>query len=155
MSAPAFGIRPMRPDDIAAVTRIGDALNEAPYWTPEVYARAIDPAAVPPRIALVAEGAESGITGFLVTVLVPPHAELETLAVAKPAQRQGIARRLFAALILALEPLQVTQVLLEVRESNHPARALYASLGFIETGRRGSYYSDPKEDAILLHRSLR
>ena len=145
----------MQIEDVPLVVAIADSLDQAPRWTNEAYARAVDPATVPPRIALVAEDPESGITGFLVTVLVPPHAELETIAVAKPALRQGIARRLLAALILALEELRVTQVLLEVRESNHSARALYASFGFVETGRRSAYYSDPKEDAILLHRSLK
>jgi ribosomal protein S18 acetylase RimI-like enzyme len=41
-------------------------------------------------------------------------------------------------------------VLLEVRQSNRPARALYLSLGFIETGRRHGYYADPVEDAIQM-----
>jgi ribosomal-protein-alanine acetyltransferase len=144
----------MRPDDVSQVVRIADTLGEAPHWAPDRYARALDPSSVPRRIALVAEDPGAGITGFLVTVLIPPQAELETIAVDKPAQRQGIARRLFAALTAAMIEMCVTEILLEVRESNHPARALYASLGFLETGRRRAYYSDPEEDAILLHRPV-
>ena len=39
---------------------------------------------------------------------------------------------------------------LEVRESNLPARRLYERFGFREAGRRRQFYSDPREDALLL-----
>jgi [ribosomal protein S18]-alanine N-acetyltransferase len=39
---------------------------------------------------------------------------------------------------------------LEVRESNTRARALYASRGFEEVGRRRRYYRAPVEDALIL-----
>ena len=39
---------------------------------------------------------------------------------------------------------------LEVRESNTPAIGLYRKLGFEEVGRRKGYYTNPKEDAILM-----
>ena len=41
---------------------------------------------------------------------------------------------------------------LDVRESNAPARALYAACGFRESGRRSAYYRAPREDAILMER---
>jgi len=144
----------MRPDDIGAATAIADALNQAPHWTPETYAYALDPAAVPTRIALVADSPNTSVAGFAVTVLIPPQAELETIAVAKDVQRQGIATQLLTELIAILKQREITEVMLEVRESNHTARSLYRSLGFVETGRRSGYYSDPKEDAILLERSV-
>jgi len=45
-------------------------------------------------------------------------------------------------------------VYLEVRESNHAARALYEKWAFQEAGRRKSYYRDPDEDALLLRFSF-
>jgi ribosomal-protein-alanine N-acetyltransferase len=147
-------IRPMRSDDVARVVEIAHSLAEAPRWTPQVYARATDPDAAPARIALVAETPDAGVVGFSIAVLIPPQAELETIAVAQTAQRQGIARRLLAELFDLLKPYESTEVMLEVRASNDSALALYASLGFSETGRRKGYYTDPKEDAILLGRPL-
>lgn len=144
----------MRPDDIAPVIGIADALREAPHWPPEIYARALNPGAFPARIALVAESPGTTIVGFSVTVLIPPQAELETIAVAQEARRQGIATGLFVELLAILKQREITEVMLEVRESNHAARSLYPSLGFVETGRRGAYYSDPKEDAILFARPV-
>ena len=143
----------MRIDDVPHVVAIANSLEEAPHWHPGTYLGALTSDAIPARILLVAEDAVDGIVGFVVTALIPPQAELESIAVAKFAQRRGIARRLFAELIAALKKSEILEVILEVRESNRSARALYASLGFVETGRRTGYYSEPKEDAILLSRS--
>ena len=43
---------------------------------------------------------------------------------------------------------------LEVRDSNAPAAALYASLGFAQIGLRKNYYQHPKEDARILRKEL-
>lgn len=60
-----------------------------------------------------------------------------TIAVAPEAQGRGVGRRLFQALldhVIAAMP-HVTRVELFARDSNTRARALYASLGFVEEGR--------------------
>ena len=44
--------------------------------------------------------------------------------------------------------------LLEVRESNTRALALYRTAGFVQAGRRPGYYNHPREDALLLARPL-
>ena len=142
----------MRVEDVPRVVAIADSLEEAPRWNPQAYLGYLDSAVLPARIALVAENAIGGVVGFIVTALIPPQAEVQLIAVAKHAQRRGIARRLFAELIAVMKERRITEVMLEVRESNRAARALYFSLGFTETGRRRGYYSDPKEDAILLGR---
>ena len=147
-------IRPMQPADIEPVMALARSLAHAPVWPRAVYESALDRTAAPPRIALVAEAADTRILGFAVTVLVPPQSELETIAVAATAQRQGIAGRLLAEMMAQLKENEITEVTLEVRESNHPARGLYRAAGFSETGRRTAYYSDPKEDAILLRRAV-
>ncbi|MES2325213.1 MAG: GNAT family N-acetyltransferase [Pseudomonadota bacterium] len=60
-----------------------------------------------------------------------------TIAVAPDCQGQGVGRALFRALLDAVihERPRITRVELFVRESNTRARALYASLGFVEEGR--------------------
>jgi len=64
----------------------------------------------------------------------------------------GVARRMSRYLIDHAAGIQA--VSLEVRLSNAPARALYASLGFSETGYRKQYYAPNAagicEDAVLL-----
>jgi ribosomal-protein-alanine N-acetyltransferase len=145
----------MRPDDVPQIMEIAACLPEAPHWPERAYVNALDANAAPQRIALVAEQSKADLCGFLVTVLIPPQAELETIAIAKHAQRQGIASHLLGELLSLLQNRQITEVMLEVRQSNHAARGFYDSAGFAETGRRTGYYSDPKEDAILLSRPVK
>jgi [ribosomal protein S18]-alanine N-acetyltransferase len=147
-------IRAMREGDIAPVMKMAASLKEAPHWTQEAYARSLDLGATPRRIALVAEDLDVVITGVLVAMLIPPHAELESIAVASTVQRQGVGGRLLADLLTSLRRAEITKVMLEVRASNHAARDFYACAGFAETARRPGYYSDPEEDAILLARQV-
>lgn len=137
--------------DLPRVIEIADSLKDAPHWPPAVWATALRPDSTPHRITLVAANPLSGvIDGFVVAVLVPPQAELESIAVAAESQRQGIGRHLFAALAAALRAAAIQDVLLEVRESNRVAQDFYCALGFAQTGRRVGYYADPNEDALLM-----
>jgi len=52
-------------------------------------------------------------------------------------------------LIRRAESEAASAILLEVRESNLPARRLYEKHGFREVGRRRVYYQDPADDAVL------
>jgi ribosomal-protein-alanine N-acetyltransferase len=146
----------MNPADVRRVMEIARGLKEAPVWPPEAYLAALDPQSEPRRIAVVAEDAETGaVKGFLVAGLLPLRAELETIAVEAEGQRRGVGGLLFAALVQELETEQVTEVILEVRASNHAALGFYRALGFVEAGRRPRYYADPVEDAVLLGLRLR
>jgi ribosomal-protein-alanine N-acetyltransferase len=75
--------------------------------------------------------------------------ELENLAVAAEWRRRGVASALLKSFLGEVRELRLETVRLEVRESNHEARALYEKYGFSTSGRRRSYYSHPEEDAIL------
>ena len=151
----AARIRPMTPSDLDRVMEIAASLEAAPHWQPADYRTVLDPAAVPRRIALVAEEGAAGIVaGFAVASLLPPQAELETIAVASAFQRRGLAWKLFALLAGELHTAQVTELLLEVRASNCAALGLYLRLGFVETGRRPRYYQNPVEDAVLMRLRL-
>jgi ribosomal-protein-alanine N-acetyltransferase len=149
-------IRPMAEGDLAEVMRIAAGLQPAPHWPQSAYLTAIDPAASPRRIALVLAGAQTGeVAGFAVASLIPPQAELESIAVAAVSQRCGLGRQLFDALAAELRNAGASEIILEVRDSNAAALAYYRSLGFMKTGRRPSYYTDPVEDAVLMRLRLR
>ena len=151
---PALRIRPMTTADLDRVLAIATSLANAPQWPQTVYAAALDPQSRPQRLCLAATVANSAPAGFLIASLVPPQAEIESIAVAQEFHRQGIARALLSAAIAELRQRQAVDVFLEVRASNHAARALYRSAGFVESGHRTAYYSHPQEDAILLVRTL-
>jgi ribosomal-protein-alanine N-acetyltransferase len=150
-----FRVRPMTEADVAAVMELAASLEQAPHWPRSAYLAALDTCAAPRRFALVAEEAEAGaLAGFAVASLIEGTAELESIAVAPKQQRQGVARRIFAALTPELRLAGAEEFVLEVRASNHPALELYRRLGFAETGRRTRYYHDPVEDAILMRLRL-
>jgi len=97
------------------------------------------------RILILQRGQE--LASFLVWRSVSPD-EFEILQVETLSQfrREGLARKLLRLFLLQIRG----NVFLEVRESNAAARKLYESEGFMEIGRRGQYYTDPSEDAIVL-----
>jgi ribosomal-protein-alanine N-acetyltransferase len=140
--------------DVEAVLAIAAALEDAPHWDAKAYEPVIARAGGQRGIALVAEDPRSGPAGFIVGGLVPPEAEIESIAVATENQRQGIARELLAAFSTEAVRLGCSVILLEVRPSNASARAFYSAVGFAETARRPAYYASPAEDAILMARTL-
>jgi ribosomal-protein-alanine acetyltransferase len=116
------------------------------HWTRDDYRRIFD-AESPIRFALIA--GDDLPAGFLVARTLGPDWEIENLAVAPPARRSGVGRTLVAELLQRARHAGVASVMLEVRDSNQPARALYESSGFQAIARRAAYYHDPPEDAVI------
>ena len=83
--------------------------------------------------------------------LVADEAEIITVAVAPLYRRRGIARCLMEHMLRLADQARAS-VYLEVRESNIPARNLYAALGFSDAGVRKNYYTSPRENAVLMMR---
>jgi ribosomal-protein-alanine N-acetyltransferase len=98
--------------------------------------------------------AESGgvLLGYCIGWIVGDECELANIAVAPGARRTGLGARLLDDLIAAVEGHGGGTIYLEVREGNAAARALYASRGFEEAGRRRQYYRAPVEDAVVMRR---
>jgi ribosomal-protein-alanine N-acetyltransferase len=147
-----FVIRRMTASDLDRVLAIAQDLPQAPHWPQSAYLKAIDSESTPRRIALVVAGSQpDSVFGFAIASLLPPQAELETIAVAPESQRHGLGQLLFQALSAELKVAGVDNILLEVRASNRPALAFYRAIGFVKTGLRPGYYADPIEDAVLMH----
>jgi ribosomal-protein-alanine N-acetyltransferase len=151
----AARIRRMTAEDLDRVMEIAASLRHAPQWPREAYKAALDPNAMPRRIALVTDGGQAGrVAGLAVASLIPPQAELEIIAVDTHFQRSGLARGLLAELAGRLRLAGVTEVILEVRATNERALGLYRRLGFVEAGRRPGYYQAPADDAVLMRLEL-
>ncbi len=144
-----FRIRPMGLADIEAVMSIAASLDDAPHWPRPAYEAALDAAAAPLRIALVAEHA-GAVGGFAIASLIPPQAELETIAMARSLARCGGGSALLEALFRRLASLEITEILLEVRASNRGAQAFYRAHGLMTYAARKAYYADTGDDAVLM-----
>jgi [ribosomal protein S18]-alanine N-acetyltransferase len=99
-------------------------------------------------IVLVAEQAGK-LCGFISAQIIAGEWEIENVVVAPESLGRGIASDLMEALIKRAREERALAMMLEVRESNLPARRLYEKHGFREVGRRRLYYQVPEEDAIL------
>ena len=94
------------------------------------------------------------IVGFAGIMLVADEAELLNIAVSESFRGQGIGQELLAKVLSKASQKGTQRMLLEVRKSNTSAINLYHKNGFVELGERKNYYSNPKEDAIIMERQL-
>ncbi len=142
-----LAIRSAALNDVPAILAIEQQAPGAAHWTAGQYNKLVDSGVV-----LVAEEAaeEAGqLCGFVCAKGVAGEWEIENVVVAAAFLRRGIANELVRELIQRAGNEAAPAILLEVRESNLPARRLYEKHGFRQVGRRRMYYSDPAEDAIL------
>jgi ribosomal-protein-alanine N-acetyltransferase len=98
---------------------------------------------------------EGRLVGFLLRHIVLDEAHIVNLGVSQDCRRNGIGRHMLASALEDMAEEGIRSVTLEVRRSNQPAIAMYASFGFGEAGVRQSYYSDNREDALLLRLDMR
>jgi ribosomal-protein-alanine N-acetyltransferase len=151
-------LRPARADDLPALLALEQATPEAPHWAESLYARIVNEETPPARRCLLIAESQGAIVGFSVGLLPLDAAEpgeLETVVVAAPARRAGIGRALGDAVVEWLRLRNASAVVLEVRARSTGAIALYAAMGFAVEGRRGHYYANPQEDALLMRLDLR
>lgn len=137
-----IALRPATPDDLTALVELDRASFPVPNWPADTFLR---------YDCTVAE-ISGEVGGFLVSRQIfagsltePPEREILNLAVTPRHRRHGIATSL-----IQLEFRRKAIFLLEVRESNLAARALYQRLGFVEISRRPEYYNNPTETAIVM-----
>ena len=143
-----FSVRPMTLDDLDGVM----AVEQESFLTP--WSRsAFEEELVKNRLAryLVALDADS-IVGYAGTWLVINEAHVTNVAVHAGRRREGIGRLLMEALMQMARDAGMESMTLEVRVSNEAAKTLYQQLGFVSAGVRKNYYSETKEDALILWR---
>jgi ribosomal-protein-alanine acetyltransferase len=143
--------------DLPQLEAISAAVTSAAQWTRQQWLD-IFRTQTPARLAWIAEDRNApdqgqGI-GFLVARNLGPEWELENIAVLPAFHRQGVGRALLSALLAQARARQAERILLEVRASNQPAIRLYNSSGFQLLARRGNYYQNPNEDALILVHTL-
>ena len=92
------------------------------------------------------------VAGYIGSQSVLDEADIMNVAVHPAYRRQGIGRTLVTALAEALREKGIRGLMLEVRESNAPAIALYEDLGFVQVGLRKNYYRNPKENALIMRK---
>jgi ribosomal-protein-alanine N-acetyltransferase len=92
------------------------------------------------------------VAAFCACWVVFDELHINTIAVDARYRRRGLASALMTHLLAEAAAAGARRAFLEVRRSNEPAQRLYESLGFVVSGVRRNYYTQPEEDALILAR---
>jgi len=95
------------------------------------------------------------IAGYIVARETAGELHINNVAVRAQYRRRGIGIALLGQVIDEARRLGVKTAFLEVRSGNFAAQALYDRCGFKAIARRANYYSDPREDAVVMSLILR
>jgi ribosomal-protein-alanine N-acetyltransferase len=90
------------------------------------------------------------IVGFVGFWIMADEAHITSIAVRENYRRQGIGELLMVAVMDMAKDLKARIVTLEVRVSNTGAQKLYSRYGFTRVGIRKGYYTDNREDAVVM-----
>ncbi len=93
------------------------------------------------------------VQGYIGFWCIYDEAEIMKVAVKKSSREKGIGNALIKAAIDEASAMGAKKILLEVRESNAPARRLYEKNGFMSYNIREKYY-EGKENAVLYKKNL-
>jgi [ribosomal protein S18]-alanine N-acetyltransferase len=105
-------------------------------------------------VARVDRDAGGWVAGYLVYWRVVDETHLHNIAVRRDMRRQGIASRLLGEAVLSLRSEGARWLTLEVRRSNLAAQRFYEKFGFSVRGIRPGYYTDTREDALIMWADL-
>ena len=140
-------LRPLQLRDLNAIERIERASYPTP-WSRSMFASEL---AKPSSICLGAFDIETDeLAGYLVISRYVDAWHVMNVAVTPSHRRRGIATTLLERLFELTAGRGRRGYTLEVRVSNADAIALYERLGFKARGVRRGYYTDNREDALIM-----
>jgi [ribosomal protein S18]-alanine N-acetyltransferase len=141
-------LRRLTLSDLGAIEEIERDAYPTP-WSRSMFAGEL---AKPSSLSLGAfdEDARGDLVGYLIISRYVDAWHIMNVAVTRDYRRRGIAKRLLEELFRLTEADARRGYTLEVRISNTEAIALYESVGFQATGVRRGYYTDNREDALIM-----
>jgi len=150
----SYYIRRMCQEDVAQVTEL-DHEAFPTMWPPANYERELK-VSLAHYITACEDGKPAGgieeqyIVGFAGLWMMADEAHITNIAVRQGYQQQGIGEHLLIAMISLAMAQNARTLTLEVRASNTAAQKLYHKYGFTQVNIRRSYYTDNREDALVM-----
>ena len=135
------------PSDLDAVAALEAATFTNP-WTREMLDRELRQSDVARVYVVRLPGCP--VAAFCACWLVFDELHINTIAVDARHKRKGLATAMMTHILEDAAASGSRRAFLEVRRSNEAAQRLYESLGFIVSGMRRNYYTQPEEDALVL-----
>jgi len=143
----AVDVRTLRPGDLDAIDEIERRAYPTP-WSRSMFAGELSK---PSGICLGAFQGED-MLGYLIVARYVDAWHVMNVAVDEPFRGRGVASQMLEQLFERTDDDVERGYTLEVRVTNDTAIALYRRLGFVETGIRRGYYTDNREDALIMWR---
>lgn len=150
MKAEPFRISAAVPDDIVRMAELEKICFSEP-WSEQSLCSCCQN---PEYIFFTAKCGDGRMAGYSSMRYVLDEAEICNIAVAPESRRKGAASALLSEMIKTARELGLKSIFLEVRAGNEAAIALYKKFGFVKSGLRRGFYEKPREDALVMTRSL-
>ena len=141
-------LRRLEPRDLDTVEEI----EQASYPTPWSRSMFVAELRKPSSLALGAYSPEGDLVGYAFISRYVDAWHVMNVAVAAGYRRRGVATTLLERLFELTASDPRSGYTLEVRVSNTQAIRLYERLGFEARGIRRGYYTDNREDAVIMWR---
>lgn len=142
-------IRLMEAKDLAEVLEIERSSFLAP-WSRRLFEESLGSSITKSFVSLI----EGKVVGYAIFYTVESEAHILNVAIHPEYRMRGYGFRLLGKMIDVCKDRGITEVFLEVRESNERAISLYGKYGFMVVGKRKGYYRETKEDALIMYLAM-
>ena len=141
----------MKLADLDAVMEIELDLFPKEAWSKDMFLEEL--AEVPQSREVVVLEQSDQIIGYASLRFVGREGDINTIAIARGHQRQGLGKKLLNWLEETAVSHGVRELFLDVRTDNEPAIDLYKAAGFVRIDIRRNYYG-PSIDADVMRKKL-
>ncbi len=143
-----FALRRLELSDLDQIERIEKASYPTP-WSRSMFASEL---AKQSSRSIAAVAPDGTLAGYLVLSRYVDAWHVMNVAVDPAHRRQGVASAMLRRLFDETRDDAERGYTLEVRVSNAAAISLYERFGFVSRGIRRGYYTDNREDAVIMWR---
>ena len=145
----SFDIIEMTLDDLPEVLEIEHLSFNTP-WSRDIFLKELHSEFSKVLVAKSSLLEKHKVLGYISLWFVSEEMHILNLACHPRFRRSGVAKSLLEHSLYLSFKIGMKSALLDVRESNYEALSLYKKYGFKPVGVRREYYSDTKEDAIVM-----
>jgi len=143
-------IKPMSEEDIDGVLNIEEKSFTTP-WSREAFIMEVKKNNLAKYVVAEANGRIVGYGGMW---LIIDEGHITNIAVDPEYRGKGIGNLILDGLVNICKEKGIERITLEVRRSNTVAQGLYRKYGFDDCGIRPGYYTDNKEDAVIMWKEM-
>lgn len=139
-----MAVRAARPEDLTRLVELERLCEGDAAWSENLVRDGL--AGTVPSVSWLIEGRHAG---YLVLSVTGDVAEVQRIGVDPAHRRGGLGRMLLGEAVRCATRAGAERLLLEVREDNVAAFALYREAGFAEIDRRARYYRDGANAVVM------